>query len=223
MGISSEKAKFIPRRKWEATNAIWDAYINTGKFKDVSVPLFRLLIRNRLEIEIDQIFNDLKREGCFETWDRDSNSYHISNINHEVFSDIFTKTRDGYEKTNKVSPSNEKLYAPKEPNPYIKADITEHTFLEFKCWSDGRITYNQTEMKLRAQLKDLFRLLISRSKSLVTYDDIRDTIIHPKKRKKVSNPSLSKYVNELSSELLKYSAGIVITNVPKEGYILNTT
>ena len=85
-------------------------------------------------------------------------------------------------------------------------------------WTDGSITFKDEDIILRAQLRDLLRLFISNPNKIMTFDDIKDTIIKSENRGKTKNSNISKYVNELESELKKYTNNIIIKNENETGY-----
>lgn len=106
----------------------------------------------------------------------------------------------------------------KEPNDYQKTKKIEKEFNGLSYWTDGSITFKDEDIILRAQLRDLLRLFISNPNKIMTFDDIKDTIIKSENRGKTKNSNISKYVNELERELKKYTNNIIIKNENETGY-----
>ncbi|MEI6352767.1 MAG: winged helix-turn-helix domain-containing protein [Candidatus Nomurabacteria bacterium] len=110
-----------------------------------------------------------------------------------------------------------------EPNDYQKIKKIDRNFNGLAYWTDGSITFNNKELILRAQLRDLLRLFISSPNKIMTYDDIKDTIIRAEDRERTKNTTISKYINELKEELKKYTTDIVIKNEKETGYRITKT
>ena len=119
--------------------------------------------------------------------------------------------------------TRKRTYIPKEPHPFIQIDEVEFEYENLKAWKEGRITYDDVEITLRPQIKDLCRLFMNGAPRLITFDDIKDNIISSRKRDITTNTTISKYVSVLSTALDNYSKTLTIKLHSKNGYVLKKT
>mgnify|MGYP001581383658 CR=1 FL=1 len=89
-------------------------------------------------------------------------------------------------------------------------------------YDDGTLRYSGEIVKLSTQLKDLCRLFMEKNKRLVTFDDIRETIIRADKRKSTPNTTISKYVSALRNSLKIHFKKDVLISQQREGWYLDT-
>lgn len=111
-----------------------------------------------------------------------------------------------------------KKYKPKKVSLF-RGDIkVEITIGKLSAYNDGGIRYDDREVELRNQLKDLCRLFMEKPNQLITLDDIKDHLIHADRRPIISFDTISKYVSELHNLLRSYYDKDVIFNQKEEGW-----
>ncbi len=86
-------------------------------------------------------------------------------------------------------------------------------------YNDGTFTYDNQDIEIRAQLKDLLRLFMKKENELLTKEDIVTAIIDSKKRKTISPKTIAKYVHEVRKVLRNFYGKDVIFSHQKEGWI----
>lgn len=170
------------------------------------------------KIKLDEIIKEFEKEYLelikqFNTYGVNHNKEEIKVI-HEFENSIQEKSLN----VNIIKEIISKTKGPKEPNDYQKSKKIEKSFEGLAYWTDGSITFNGKDLILRSQLRDLLRLFISGPNKIMTFDDIKDTIIEAYGRGKTKNSTISKYINELREELKKYTTNIVIKNEKDTGY-----
>lgn len=89
---------------------------------------------------------------------------------------------------------------------------------KLSAYNDGSVRYNGNEIKMRNQIKDLCRLFMEKPNQLLTYDDIKDHIIHANRRGMITHTTISKYVSELHNSLNFHYKKRVVFNQKNEGW-----
>jgi hypothetical protein len=85
-------------------------------------------------------------------------------------------------------------------------------------YTDGTISYGDSLLDLRGQLKVLCRLFMVNKAVLIQPDYIKRELIDADKRESTSDDTLSKYVSELHTILKEHYGKPVIFNEKKEGW-----
>jgi len=114
--------------------------------------------------------------------------------------------------------TKESNYKPKKVELFRKDLKPETTIGELVAYNDGSIRFSKEEIKMRNQVKDLCRLFMEKPNQLITFDDIKDHIIHSNRRGIISFSTISKYVSELHNLLKVYYKKDVIFNQKEEGW-----
>lgn len=109
-------------------------------------------------------------------------------------------------------------HAPKKVKLFRGDLKPEITIGKLVAYNDGSIKFGGEEIIMRNQIKDLCRLFMEKPNQLLTYDDIKDHLIHADRRSTVSFTTISKYVSELRNSLKKRFEKNVITNQKEEGW-----
>lgn len=90
------------------------------------------------------------------------------------------------------------------------------------AYSNGSIRYKDKMVELRPQMKDLCRLFMRNQGTVLTHDDIRNTIVDSTKRGATPYTTIAKYVSELHGVLKIHFGRDVITNQNKDGWVFST-
>lgn len=118
-----------------------------------------------------------------------------------------------------IKVTKEKIAAVSQPKSLLPAELKpEITVGKLVAYSDGSIKFDDENLQIRNQLKDLCRLFMSRNNMLTTLDHIREEIIAAPKRKNTPFGTISKYVSELHTILQNYYKQPVIVNQKEEGW-----
>ena len=96
--------------------------------------------------------------------------------------------------------------------------VATHKIGGLGCYSDGIIRFNEKEIPMRVQLRDICVLFICNPNQLVTSDDIYDVL-----EKAIPKTTIAKYVSELHTILQESIGRPVIKNLKSTGWKLNLT
>lgn len=111
-----------------------------------------------------------------------------------------------------------KKYNPIKPTFFTEDKEVQHSYEKLSSWTDGTITYNNSPLDARNQIKDLCMLFLERPETLITYDDIKDNIFGTKKALLNEDDTILKYVSLLRKELKKHTETLEIKNTARVGY-----
>lgn len=114
-----------------------------------------------------------------------------------------------------------RLYKNNKPDLFIGNNEVDMSFEKLESWKDGRITYNNVNITMRPQIKDLCRVFLNSNGRLVTFEDIKENIIKYRKRSITTNATISKYVSELQGTVNKYTNSIEFKSESTNGYKIN--
>jgi hypothetical protein len=118
-------------KKWDVLQAIWTTYNGNSQPDNLLVRASVLLIKDRNDTELTGILDGLKREGCFDNWEREEDYFNIQKINHNKFIETYKNTGLIYDKFAKVYQERIANNQKKEPtrviieNPLTIQGITE--------------------------------------------------------------------------------------------------
>lgn len=115
-----------------------------------------------------------------------------------------------------------KKYNPIKPTFFTEDKEVQHSYEKLSSWTDGTITYNNSPLDARNQIKDLCMLFLERPETLITYDDIKDNIFGTKKALLNEDDTILKYVSLLRKELKKHTETLEIKNTARVGYKMIT-
>jgi hypothetical protein len=202
--------------KWETIDRIWEDYIKYNERENIIIPIGVLTIKGRKLIEIDQIIEGFREDGCFNECPRDTENYKISKINHNKFKKVHQYLKSENEKYSKFQ--DDRKDSNQKKDGILLNDLVVGPLIYKK---DGLIYYKQTLLEMRFQLRTICILFMEKHKEFVDYTCIRDEIIPAHKRSTTSFETITKYVSELHKLLRLYFKRKVIFNQEKEGYIFD--
>lgn len=151
----SKTNKFSPKEKHDVLQAIWTVYESNSRSNSILVPTAGLTAKGQKIENIDEIFDELKKDGCFAKWERKDRWYHLENVDHDVLPEIFRKAE---EDTVANPPAKNKLLCGK-----LQIDLDQGVI---RCGNDNPVEISPDNNIVK------FLVVLIQNKRIVEYTEI---------------------------------------------------